>query len=64
MAFIFTLSEHQIEKAQKAINKYIMDKTEAKRNWLSREKIYQPIKKVPACNQNKLDAQVYFTKIQ
>ena len=45
VASILTLGDHQIEKAQTAINNYIMDKTEAKRNWLSKDRIYQPIKK-------------------
>ena len=46
VASILTLSDHQIEKAQKAINNYIVDSNDAKRNWLSKDRIYQPIKKV------------------
>ena len=45
MASILTLSNHQIETAHKAINNYIMDSTEAKRNWLSKDRIYKPNKK-------------------
>ena len=45
MAAILTLSDQQIEKAQTVVNNYIMDKNETKRNWLSKDRIYQPIEK-------------------
>ena len=42
---IIPLKDSQISKAQQAINNFIMNIKENERPWISKEKIYQPIKK-------------------
>ena len=45
VATILTLNDDQIELSQSAINSYIMDSNDNKKNWISRDKIYKPINK-------------------
>ena len=45
IASIIPLKEEQIEEAQEAINNYIMNINSNNKNWISKEKIYAPIKK-------------------
>ena len=45
VASILPLSAEQTEKAQDAINDYIMNIGTANRKWISKDKIYAPINK-------------------
>ena len=45
LASILPLRDDQVEKAQEAINNYIMNIGTTNRKWISKEKIYTPINK-------------------